>query len=556
MSALERPDPRVPIHLQPGALGENVAAVERALRGAVFVRGRRLVTVGAAEGRARLQVLDKDALRLAMAQRIVFTVALGARAGVRPVDPPWDLVTAVLASAGGGRLEELRGIARGPVVCLDGRLATRPGYDAGTRLWIEAPGPAFGLPHALPRDAGQARRTQEAAQEVPARETALHALPWEAGQDPRIGEAAPAQEVVPHALTREAAEAARRTLAAAVASFPFVGEADRSVALAAILTVIERPVLPAAPLLAFDAPTPGTGKSKLAAVVSRIATGARAPVMSVSANAEETDKRLDAALLGSVELVVLDNIEVQLGGDRLCSALTEPTVSLRPLGRSEVVDVPVTAAFLATGNNLRLKGDIVRRAVIARLDAGVERPELRAFDTDAEVEAGRRRPALLRAALTILSAYHAAGCPDLGLAPLGSFEAWDRMVRAPLVWAGAADPVATMDRLRSEDPVTGDLAEILRLWHAAHGAQPVALAEVVRPAEAARDAFFDALDAVAGERGAINKRRLGRYLSRHKDRVLSGLRLCQAGTRSGSALWRVVDGKGDEGFGRDEIPSF
>ena len=53
-----------------------------------------------------------------------------------------------------------------------------------------------------------------------------------------------------------------------------------------------------------------------------------------------------------------------------------PLVRMRILGKSEVPEFECKAAIFATGNNLILVGDMVRRAVICTLDAGVERPEL------------------------------------------------------------------------------------------------------------------------------------------------------------------------------------
>ena len=46
-------------------------------------------------------------------------------------------------------------------------------------------------------------------------------------------------------------------------SLPFVDATDRAAMLAALLTAIQRRLLPAAPLMAITAPTPGTGKTLL-----------------------------------------------------------------------------------------------------------------------------------------------------------------------------------------------------------------------------------------------------------------------------------------------------
>ena len=54
------------------------------------------------------------------------------------------------------------------------------------------------------------------------------------------------------------------------------------------------------------------------------------------------------------------------------------------LGLSRQVDVPTSALFTATGNNLILEGDLTRRSMRCELDAKVERPELREFAVQSE----------------------------------------------------------------------------------------------------------------------------------------------------------------------------
>ena len=260
---------------------------------------------------------------------------------------------------------------------------------------------------------------------------------------------------------------------------------------------------------------------------------------SISSKDEETNKRLDSAILAGAQILVLDNIEAPLGGDKLCSLLSEPKITIRPLGGSGIVELPTAMTVLVTGNNLRLKGDVTRRAVTARLDSRQERPERRTFDQDVVAEAARDRWNLIRAALTIVLAYRAAGCPNV-VEPIGSFECWDRNVRSPLIWAGCGDPVATIERQREDDPVLGDLKAMMTIWSDTFGAEKKTVADVLRVATPPDCPLFDVLEGIAGERGLINRRKLGHYLRRHMDRVVGGLRIESAGESRGSAVWRVV----------------
>jgi putative DNA primase/helicase len=81
---------------------------------------------------------------------------------------------------------------------------------------------------------------------------------------------------------------------------------------------------------------------------------------------------------------------------------------IRILGASRHIEVPTSALFTATGNNLIFEGDITRRSLLCVLDAEVERPELRTFETDIKIVFRERRGELVSAGLTILRARHLA----------------------------------------------------------------------------------------------------------------------------------------------------
>src|SRR5215210_6717020 len=99
----------------------------------------------------------------------------------------------------------------------------------------------------------------------------------------------------------------------------------RQGALSAILTALCRIGLRTAPLHAFSAPTMGTGKSLLADIVSIIATGRAAAVMSQGKNEEEDEKRLLSVLMQGDPIIVVDNVDRPIQGDALCSILTQET---------------------------------------------------------------------------------------------------------------------------------------------------------------------------------------------------------------------------------------
>ena len=208
----------------------------------------------------------------------------------------------------------------------------------------------------------------------------------------------------------------------------------------------------------------GTGKSKIADIVSIILTGRPANVMSQGGSEEEDEKRLFAALWAGDPLISIDNIERPLEGSALCSILTQESWMGRVLGKSLNIPLPTNALILATGNNLILRGDMTRRAVVCRLDARSERPDERKFDFDAIVLAHEQREHLLVAGLTILRAYIVAGRPLKGkVRDVGSFEDWT-LIREALVWLGQPDPAMTRQQVLSNDPRQDELGEVMDLW--------------------------------------------------------------------------------------------
>jgi putative DNA primase/helicase len=148
-----------------------------------------------------------------------------------------------------------------------------------------------------------------------------------------------------------------------------------------------------------------------------------------------------------VPLVSIDNCNGELGGSALCTMITQPVMRVRILGKSEAPEFDNRATVFATGNNLRLVGDMTHRAILCDLDANMEKPEKRSFDFDPIEYVASMRGDYIAAAIIIVRAYQGAGCPTPCL-PLAGFEDWSRLVRAPLVWLGEEDAAETRTLLR------------------------------------------------------------------------------------------------------------
>jgi putative DNA primase/helicase len=183
--------------------------------------------------------------------------------------------------------------------------------------------------------------------------------------------------------------------------------------------------------------------------------------------------------------------------------------------------------------------------LVSRLDAQCERPEERDIPQDLLAEVADCRGELVRHAQTIIAAHIAAGRPKLGLKPIGSFGDWSRLVREPLVWAGAADPVATIARARGDDPSIQNRATVLTACYAACGDAPFTVASLIGMAEAraqnAAPELKEALLLVALSGGKLDGNRLGQWLRYNRDCRVAGLTLTRRGElgSSGGASWRV-----------------
>lgn len=419
--------------------------------------------------------------------------------GYKPCDCPRRVADALLARGCWHGLPELAGFIEAPTITPEGRIIDAPGYDGASGLFA-----AFGT--------------------------------------------IPGYTRPPERPTETDAARAAGELGRLLSTFPFVSDADVSAMLAALITALLRRMLPAAPLFGMDAPSPGTGKSLLAETLAIVATGRRASLMSLGQDDAETEKRVTAVLIAGDIVIVLDNLERPLRGELMCQVTTQQFVRLRPLGATTALTVPTHALFVATGNNLSIVGDLKRRVVMIRLDAGMERPEQRTFERDHLATVMEQRGQIITRVLTIVSAYIAAGSPRIdGLHAFGSFEQWDRMVRRPLVWLGFPDPLLGAEALRDTDPDLEASRLLYESWHAKFGSTPQTTAAVVAAGmESApmsgghiNGDLYDALQIVCSEKP--NPRRLGYWLRAHVDRIVAGyvLRRGRSEAHAKVATWLV-----------------
>ncbi len=111
----------------------------------------------------------------------------------------------------------------------------------------------------------------------------------------------------------------------------------------------------------IDATSFGTGKSLLCEVLALLATGRPAAMSTAPESEDEMRKRITAMLLAGSVFVFIDNVVGHLRSESLAAAITSTAWKDRLLGRTEMLELPQRAIWVATGNNLQVRGDLPRR---------------------------------------------------------------------------------------------------------------------------------------------------------------------------------------------------
>ena len=154
---------------------------------------------------------------------------------------------------------------------------------------------------------------------------------------------------------------------------------------------------------------------------------------------------------------------------------------------------------------------------------------------------------IVAAALALLRGFIVAGQPRTTRDRLASYERWDDLIRQCVLWmadqgiADLGDPTACIEQAKAQEPERQKLAAFLEATAAAMEAREWRVAELVRKADSdwLDGRLKDALDDIAGDRGKINPRILGRWIERNVDTRCAGYYLERRGTKQNAAVWRI-----------------
>ena len=508
---------RQTIRIKAGELHETVTAAEDVLLTAdvpIYVRGQTLVrpvmeTTAASDGRVTKSVALNEVHPIWLRDQ------LSANANWERFDkrsdkwvacnPLGELADTLVKRAGSWRFNSVSGVISAPTLRPDGSILSKPGYDRQTGLILLD---SVRLPASMPKQ--------------PSRDDALAAL-----------------DLLDELLS----------------GFPFVDDAAASVGLSTIVTPIVRGCMTTSPMHVITAPTAGSGKSYLCDLAAAPVLGDACPVMSAQCNTEEMEKRIGAKLMSGHPIVCLDNINGDLGGDFLCQIIDRPIVEPRILGSSRTIRIPNQHVVFVTGNNVRLKGDLTRRAITGTLDAKMEKPSERDFPFRPFDRVLKDRGKYVGAALTIVQAFFVAGKPSVEMTPFASFEGWSNSVRAALIWLGRADPVTTAEAARKNDPEHQALEAFLTAMETEVGtskAHAMTAAEIIAKGDAKRFEMDDygnprptnelecpqlklALTLIPTRQ--LSSASLGKWLARVHGRPVGGVAMQTLNVRGGTAWY-------------------
>ncbi len=449
-----------------------------------------------------IRVLDTTRMRDRLSEVAAWRKRSGD--GLVPTKPDLDAAK-VLLTTPSLRLPPLAAITEIPVLRSDGKFTTRMGYDRLARVYF-APSTELG------------------------------------------------RFDVPEHVTRDDVVHALRLLDQMIGEFPFVERSDKVNTLAFMLTPMLRPVIKGpTPMAAISAPKPGTGKTLLVESIVRMLVGKAPPVLRLSTDENEVEKRITAHLRKGPQFSFLDNVPTGAMFDSaaVAAVLTSTLWSGRVIMSSQMPDLPNAATWVATGNNLTLGPEIARRCFLIELDAQVENPEDREFDIDLQNWVPEHRRELLRAVMVLILAWTDRNMPLASGPNLGSFEDWCAVVGGVIETVGDITGVqfpflGNEGRKRGEmtADVNDERAYWLRAIYDVLGDDGWTVRELFASTRGGSAAMLQALPVDPSEPGSAKA--FGYECRSAAKAPCGGFRLenIEKNTHRGGTVWRVVGLKG------------
>ena len=193
------------------------------------------------------------------------------------------------------------------------------------------------------------------------------------------------------------------------------------------------------PIHLFEAAKQGTGKTLLTETIMRTLTLNNYVIISKPESEDELRKKITTAAMYGVSAFCLDNIET-LKSKLLAQILLTQQYTDRILGNNAQIDTTIRWVWSATGNNVSIDTDMMRRCIRIRLDCDVPDPHLRPVTCFKHPNllywCEQNRDWLVWAGLTLIQAWIAAGMPKNKSVNYGGFVDWAQTIGGILEFNG------------------------------------------------------------------------------------------------------------------------
>jgi hypothetical protein len=391
------------------------------------------------------------------------------------VTPPTALLRAAIAPKDWPRLRPLFGIAAAPVLRPDGTLLQEPGYDPATGLYLASK---------VPLDPVPAEPTIEQVRH--ARDFLLRTFLWD---------------------------------------FPWVSPADRAnyVGLQVTPILLRGGFLRSlVPFSVITAAMPGSGKTILTCGLGML-YGQR--VLTWTGDDQELRKSITSVLADPVGTIIFDNLAegTVIRSPVLARLITDPTWADRLLGKNQTALLRNDRLWLATGNSLRLGGDMGTRSVLVRLNPDMPHPEERTGFAIPNLDQWILLPASQRQVLwnllVLVTDWTRAGAPRKTGIVMRQFTTWAEVVGGFLAHHGIDEFLGNIDDVRGIDDEDASWAAFLGRWHELHPGQRLTAQQLCQSAQTVIGPGPWAGEFPADRNGKpLGAKALGKRLSGHIDR--------------------------------------
>lgn len=326
--------------------------------------------------------------------------------------------------------------------------------------------------------------------------------------------------------------------------FPFDSDLDRAVAVAALMTSVQRPTIAGdsgMPGFGIVSPIQSSGKTTLAQLISYSVFNRPVAASSWSNDEEELGKHILAILQEGHSCVLFDNIKqgATIQSGRLANAMSNDTFGGRQLGENKTIEVPSSVIWLFTGNGIKFVGDFATRVYPITINPNMSDPNTRIFKRDNIGQwAMDNRKKIISAILSII-------IEGKDMLPLGGstrFQLWDKFVRRPLFKVSGIDVNEAVKNNQDDDPLQLAKYQLLYQLKETFGEDHFTTKDIIKQAygafESGETDLGQSLTDLFSNRSK-NTLSVGRYLSAMASVVINDLTLRK---QPGNVVkWKVIN---------------